>query len=503
MTNCGNKPPENSSSICLTIMKDGTINNRRNTKMNNCVLLVKMFAGGFNVNNIGHKIIDYYLPDASDEYHIFVPPYGKVSNQKNIGPILLLEKTSVSYILRVVAVIKKHSIDDSNLDLVKYDGKPLTQILFSEEEKEDEVNEFKLSTFKCKETDYYKTRHLNLFIIPANKEDGPFSKDNRATLIEQFKEKYKGATLIELKDEKPWRNISYVKETSSDKETLSDYDQIIKQIVAKAKDNQKHDFASSSLNLLEYDQDNLLKYIDKEYDENAITSFLLSLLKDKPELAKEFIGFITNNYDKNPIIEKLCKQKLALTEGQIWINRYLSASKRGCESKDDHKKKLDKLEKQGKLSDSEKKMMNDPNAEPLERGIIDLFIETNNSVIVIENKIKSDLNGKNVDEDGEEVTQLSKYDKYLSAICSNKKCFLLVIAPDYNSEFRIESGLKTNPSVIKYSDLYDFFKKRLSEELAVGGVWENKYRLFLNTLKKHSISLEDEMLIRFKNAIKN
>ena len=84
-----------------------------------------------------------------------------------------------------------------------------------------------------------------------------------------------------------------------------------------------------------------------------------------------------------------------------------------------------------------------------------------------------------------------------------KKCFLLVIAPDYNSEFRIESGLKTNPSVIRYSDLYDFFKKRLSEELAVGGVWENKYRLFLNTLKKHSISLEDEMLIRFKNAIKN
>ena len=49
----------------------------------------------------------------------------------------------------------------------------------------------------------------------------------------------------------------------------------------------------------------------------------------------------------------------------------------------------------------------------------------------------------------------------------------------------------------------DFFKKGLSEELAVGGVWENKYRLFLNTLKKHSISLEDEMLIRFKNAIKN
>lgn len=478
-------------------MKDGIINGGGNIKMKNNILLLKMFAGGFNVENIGHEIINYYLPDSSDEYHIFVPPYGKVKADTNIGPILMLEKTNISYVLKVVAVVKAHDQDNTDFHLVKYDGKALDEIIFSDGELEDGVDDFALSTFKCHKSSYYRTRELEIYLIPASKSKGPFSTENRKALISRFKSENPQATLIELSDKKPWHNISYVEETSSD------YDQIIKQIVVKAKDNQKHDFASSSLNLLEYDQDNLLKYIDKEYDENAITSFLLSLLKEKPELAKEFIEFITNNYDKNPIIKKLCKQKLALTEGQIWINRYLSASKRGCKSKDDHKKKLDKLEKQGKLSPSEKKMMNDPNAEPLERGIIDLFIETNNSVIVIENKIKSDLNGKNVDEDGEEVTQLSKYDKYLSAICSNRKCFLLVIAPDYNSEFRIESGLKTNPSIIKYSDLYDFFKERLSDELAVGGVWENKYRLFLNTLKKHSISLEDEMLIRFKNAIKN
>ena len=456
-----------------------------------------MFAGGFNVENIGHEIINYYLPDNSDEYHIFVPPYGRVKTDTKIGPILMLEKTSISYILKVVAIIKNHEQDNTDFHLVRYDGKPLDEIAFSDGELEDGVDDFALSTFKCHKNSYYRTRELEIYLIPASKSKGPFSAENRKALISRFKSENPHATLIELSNKKPWHNISYVEETSPD------YNRIINQIVMKAKDNDKHDFASSSLNLLEYDQDNLLKYIDKEYDENAITSFLLSLLKEKPELAKEFIKFITGNCDKNPVIKKLCKQKLALTEGQIWINRYLSASKRGCKSKDEHKKKLDKLEKQGKLSLSEKKMMNDPNAKPLERGIIDLFIETNDSIIVIENKIKSDLNGKNIDEDGEEVTQLSKYDNYLSAICDNKKCFLLVIAPDYNSEFRIESGLKTNPSIIKYSALYDFFKERLTEELAVGGVWENKYRLFLNTLKKHSISLEDEMLIRFKNAIKN
>lgn len=72
-------------------MKHGILNKKGN-QMNNCILLVKMFAGGFNVENIGHEIIDYYLPDNSDEYHIFVPPFGNLNKQKKIGPILLLEK---------------------------------------------------------------------------------------------------------------------------------------------------------------------------------------------------------------------------------------------------------------------------------------------------------------------------------------------------------------------------------------------------------------------------
>ena len=464
--------------------------------MNNCVLLVKMFAGGFNVNNIGHEIIDYYLPDDSDKYHIFVPPYGNVSDQKNIGPILLLEKTSVSYILRVVAVIKNHSIDDSNFDLVKYDGKPLTQILFSEEEKEDEVNEFQLSTFKCKKTDYYKTRDLNLFIIPANKADGPFSKDNRATLIEQFKEKYKDATLIELKDKKPWHNISYVEDDSPD------YEIINRKILKKATNNSIHDVANGSTGSLEYDQDNLLKYIDKEYDENAVTSFFYSLLKEKPDLAKKFVAFITKNKDKGEIV-KVKKQELALTKNQILINRYINASKRKCKSLGTHLKAIEKLKKEGRLSEAELSKIGDQNAIPFEKGIIDLFVETKESFIVIENKIKSDLNGKNVNSDGEEVSQLSKYDQYLSLIAGGKQRYLFVFAPDYNSDFLIDRNLSANFRKIEYSEIYSFFKEKLSSELSTGGVWNNKYLLFLNTLKKHSISLEDEMLIRFKNAIKN
>lgn len=300
----------------------------------------------------------------------------------------------------MVAVIKNHLVDNCNLDLVKYDGKPLTQILFSEKENEDRVNEFKLSTFKCKKTDYYKIRDLKLFIIPASKADGPFSKENRAVLIESFNKKYQGCTLIELKDKKPWHNICYVEED------MSDYQVLNSNVLEKAKDNSKHDFANGTLGSLDYEQDNLLKYIDKEYDENAVTSFFYSLLNEKPNLAKAFVEYITENRDSGENI-KLKKQKLALTKKQNLINLYINASKRKCKSFETHKKAIDKLEKEGQLSETEKSKINDPKAIPFEKGIIDLFMETKDSLIVIENKIKSDLNDKNVNADGEEVSQLS------------------------------------------------------------------------------------------------
>ena len=455
-----------------------------------------MFAGGFNVKNIGHEIINYYLPDDSDEYHVFVPSDGKAKDNVGIDSIIMLEKTNISFILKVVAVIKnpKKEKDGTDFSLVKYDGKSLNEIVFRTEKSEDEKDTSSiLSTFKCKKEDYFRARESEIYLIPAQKNgESPFNKTCREKLISRFKKEKPGATLIELSDKKPWHNKSYVEESSGD------YQQIINNIVNKATNNNNHVFASKQIDSFEYEQDNLLNYIDKEYDENAITSFLFSLLKEKEDLAKGFVTYLIG--EESPEIKLLCKQKLALTETQTLINQYLVARKNKCK----YKKKLDNLEKQIKLLDDEKKMIEDSNAKPFERGIIDLYIETNNSVIVIENKIKSDLNGKDVDEDGEGITQLSKYDKYLSLICNGKKCFLIVIAPDYNSDFKFDHGLKAELKVFKYSELHDnFFKQRLSIESQGSGVWENKYRLFLNALEKHSIRLEDEMLIRFKNAIRN
>lgn len=247
--------------------------------MDKRILLVKMFAGGFNVDNLGHEIINYYLDDEGERYHVFVPPYGKAM-QKNIGPILLLEKTNISYILKVVAVIKKHSKDDSDFSLVKYDGQPLDKIQFNEKEDEEEDCVFQLSTFKCKKDDYYKTRGLNLFIIPAFKDKGPFDKANRDNLIQQFGKENPGATLIKFDDKKPWHNITYLDKGSKD------YSKIDELVVSKATGNAQHNVAGDLPQSLGYEQDNILRYIDKEYDENVMTSFFYSLLNEKNLICK-------------------------------------------------------------------------------------------------------------------------------------------------------------------------------------------------------------------------
>ena len=465
------------------------------------ILLIKMFAGGFNVDNIGHEIINYYLPDNSDEYHIFVPHNGNVDPKKTIGPILLLEKTNISYVLKVIAVIKQHKLDDDDLSTVFYDTKSLSKITFSKEDLEAKYESFNRSTFKCHKNDYYKTRDLNLYVIPINKDGGTFSEEKRRHSIDRFNNEIKNnnpqAALIELNDKKPWHNISYIPDNTKD------YKLITNEIIEKATDNTRHESANSKLNDSDYEQDNLLNYIDKEYDENAITSFFCSLLNEKKLLAKEFVKSITG--DDSDIIS-IEKQKLALTENQQNINRYINASKHNYSSQEDYKKKIDEAKRKGSLLSYEKDKFDEFNKDkkgtnPFEKGLIDLFVETQKSVIVIENKIKSDLNGKSINGDDEEVTQLSKYDKYLSLISGNKNRYLFVFSPDYNCDFLIDEKIDAIFEKKKYSELYKFFSEKLKDEIVGGGVWENKYRLFLNTLKKHSIRLEDEMLIRFKKAI--
>ena len=92
-------------------------------------------------------------------------------------------------------------------------------------------------------------------------------------------------------------------------------------------------------------------------------------------------------------------------------------------------------------------------------GRIDLLIRDNNNIIVIENKIKSDINTVATDND---KTQLDRYVNYVDWFVKNKcekepDCHFFILAPNYNIP-QISDEMETKYKVITYRDLYNFLK---------------------------------------------
>jgi len=115
---------------------------------------------------------------------------------------------------------------------------------------------------------------------------------------------------------------------------------------------------------------------------------------------------------------------------------------------------------------------------------IDLWIEDEQNVIVIENKIKSGINGvsdcHDFNENGLVQSQLSKYYAYATNYSKDKNkkvtCFLFV--PNYNKlDLSVYYGSK-HYKVIRYKDIYHFFiTKKINDSY---------YTDFCNALYKHT-----------------
>ncbi len=117
---------------------------------------------------------------------------------------------------------------------------------------------------------------------------------------------------------------------------------------------------------------------------------------------------------------------------------------------------------------------------------IDLFIEVKQFVIVIENKIKSGINGKG--ENG--YSQLEKYidetkkHPFLENLERTFKFYLL--RPNYNNEDYKEFDKNEEYKVIKYSEIHEIIKDRESES-------DFYFNEFKRVVKKHSAEYDNEL----------
>lgn len=118
---------------------------------------------------------------------------------------------------------------------------------------------------------------------------------------------------------------------------------------------------------------------------------------------------------------------------------------------------------------------------------IDLLIQDSKNVIVIENKIKSGINGIKHDVYSEEIqSQLCKYYDYANIIANNRSISCFIFSPDYNY-LDIENH-KANKyyTIIKYSEIYDFFSRQDKE------CFDKYFDDFLRALYKHTLMVDNE-----------
>ncbi len=95
-------------------------------------------------------------------------------------------------------------------------------------------------------------------------------------------------------------------------------------------------------------------------------------------------------------------------------------------------------------------------------GRVDLLIRDGENIVVIENKIKSDIN--TIATDGDDSTQLNRYVNYVNWLVKNNegaKPHFIILTPSYNSPTIKDEKMAEMYSIIKYADLYNFLEEHL------------------------------------------
>lgn len=132
---------------------------------------------------------------------------------------------------------------------------------------------------------------------------------------------------------------------------------------------------------------------------------------------------------------------------------------------------------------------------------IDLWIEDSDSVIIIENKIKSKINGERHDIYSKKIqSQLSKYYRYAKQERHNKNIYCYIFSPDYNNVDLSKYEAGNHYTLINYSKIYEFYRKH------AGDMIHAKYfSEFLDALHMHTQAVGDrnfeEMRDRFLSRI--
>lgn len=391
-------------------MENESVNNRTG------IVLNRMYVGDYLSNNIGHEVINLFQADNGGHY-VYLNSRGNLAAEHNgkIGYMLFVkyyEKGEVEVLGKAVGLEEAAGVACSlsrklGEEDIHLSGEQQTYI----EEKEKGVFYNKASILKI----FEGAGQQNIYITYKAKAVYRTQKDKK--IIIHFGKDYEdkeGLIVLENYQQAKASLKQYIYPSANNEdytkllEIINNDEYWEKEVVRNVNDEIKN--IGSKLNV--YRENSLFDICRIQNDENRFSDALKYFMEQYPKLWKMFF------------------KQYGIALG---IN-YTVTREESTDFPDENKNQANK-------------------------GRIDLVIRDGKNIIVIENKIKSDINS--VKTDLPNTTQLNRYVNYVTWSVSkgqkdeglSPKYFIL--APDYNT-FK---GYNVDPyMVITYSDLYQFLE---------------------------------------------
>lgn len=430
--------------------------------MQNAIVLNRMYVGNYLMSNLGHEIINLYQADNGNHY-LYLNSTGDFvqTHHNKVGYMLMVKYHCVGEV-EVIALATEledvYSADqkfnaknnDINADIlarqkeyasteggISYGGVSVFDIF------RDFQQQSVFVTYKARKILIPKTGK-RIFMRFRNPAQSQFPQHDESALIVTL-EGYQQAK-ASLK-QYIYPDGTYKGDLAKDhiEEKKRDYTKIFETLIADSAIWEEYSVPVSKEGLNEMSQRNvsLFDICQVQNDENKFSN-ALAYFMTRPEYFTLWKGFFIN-------------YGIELAE-KFTVSR----------------------EEASKIEDTGV----DPKEYP-SGGRIDLLLRTNNSIIVIENKIKSDINSIEEDGEGKQLVRYYNYSKWRTSLhgCTDygKTPYFIILTPNYNPPVIDDDQMKSVYKVITYGDLYGYLSvhKEMFEH-------DNNFLAFFEAMHRHT-----------------
>ena len=440
-------------------------------------------SGEYLHTNLGHEVINFFQAD-NGKHYLYLNATGNFSkkHENKIGHMLFVkyyDKGIVEVIGMATGLedvpganmplkrdkkfkevdenIWKHQIDFINKEKVCYGGKSILDIFSGAEQQSIFL------TYKAEKVYRIKSSH-RIFIC--------FSSVNSDANLPI------GGIVIELSEINQARTS--LKQYIYPSDSKDDYKALKELIVIKLSEINQ---AKTSLKQYIYpsdskeDYDALKKLIDVEDLWESVGKVNLNQYTASRQMISLFdICQIQNN--ENCFSNALAYFMMQPQYYELWVEFF---KKFGIDFDKDFSVER---EASAKIEEDHNKIEGDHNTKP-SGGRIDLLIRDGKNIIVIENKIKSDVNS--VAKDKFDCNQLDRYVNYIEWLKSkNEKGHFILLTPNYNVP-TLKEEMRNIYKIVTYGKVYDFlsdYKHKFENDL--------NFIAFFNAIKRHTFKTENE-----------